>query len=156
MDYYIDNRQEKYNVNEDLENLLERVINESLKIEDVGFNYEVSISFVTNEEIKDLNKEYRGMDKETDVLSFPMEDDFPSDIPLLGDIVISIEKAEEQANEFGHSIEREIAYLACHSMFHLLGYDHMDEDEKKIMRLKEKQVMKNLGIFKDLSNNEDQ
>ena len=149
MNYYIDNRQSKYEITEELEKLIELVILESLKIEGLDDNKEISISFVDNKEIKELNKEYRGVDKETDVLSFPLEDDFGVDDELLGDIIISIEKADEQSREFGHSIIREIGYLTAHSMFHLMGYDHLNEEDKEIMRGKEKQVMKNLMIFKN-------
>lgn len=147
--YYIDNRQSKYEITEELEKLLELVINEALMVEGISKDYEVSISFVGNSEIRELNREYRGVDSETDVLSFPMEDEFEISTLLLGDIIISIERAKEQSLEYGHTLEREIAYLTAHSMFHLMGYDHMNEEEKKIMRNKEKQVMKNLGIFKE-------
>jgi probable rRNA maturation factor len=147
--YYIDNRQSKYEITEELEKLLELVINEALMVEGISKDYEVSISFVENSEIRELNREYRGVDSETDVLSFPMEDEFEISTLLLGDIIISIERAKEQSLEYGHTLEREIAYLTAHSMFHLMGYDHMNEEEKKIMRNKEKQVMKNLGIFKE-------
>lgn len=149
MRYYIDNRQSEYEITEEIEKLLEAVIDEALKVEGLTKNYEVSISFVNNSEIRELNREYRGVDKETDVLSFPMEDEFEISTPLLGDIIISMEKAEEQSIEYGHTLEREVAYLTAHSMFHLMGYDHMTEDEKEIMRGKEKQVMKSLGIFKE-------
>ena len=77
-----------------------------------------------------------------------MEDEFGMDVPLLGDIVISVEKALEQSNEYGHSLDRELSYLACHSMFHLMGYDHIEIEEKQEMRSKEKAVMKDLGIYK--------
>lgn len=150
MDYYIDNRQDKYEITGNLEKIIEDIINESLKVEGLSNNYEVSISFVENDEIRVLNKEYRGVDKETDVLSFPLEDDFQVTTPLLGDIIISMDKALEQASEYGHTIEREIAYLIAHSMFHLMGYDHINDDEKEIMRKQEKQVMKNLMIYRDL------
>ncbi len=150
MNFDIDNRQEQYDITEEMINLIERVIRESLRVEGIGENYEVSISFVDNEEIKALNREFRGVDRETDVLSFPMEDEFDFSIPLLGDIVISLEKADEQAKDYGHTLEREVAYLTCHSMFHLMGYDHMNEDEKRIMREKEKEVMRNLRIFKNI------
>ncbi len=149
MEYYIDNRQSKYEITKDLEDLLEKVILESLSVEGIEGNFEVSISFVENAEIRELNRQYRNVDSETDVLSFPMEDEFDLGSPILGDIIISIEKADEQSIEFGHSIEREIAYLTCHSMFHLMGYDHMMEEDKIVMRNKEKQVMKNLKIFKE-------
>ena len=148
MEYYIDNRQNKIEITSELEKIIESVVVESLKVEGLSQDVEVSISFVENEEIKELNKEYRGIDEITDVLSFPMDSQIVVPMPLLGDIIISIEKAIEQSNEFGHSIDREISYLIAHSMFHLMGYDHLVEEEKNRMRLKEKQVMKNLGIFK--------
>ncbi len=150
MDYFIDNRQSKYSVTKEMKILIENIINEALKVEGLSNNYEVSISFVENDEIKALNREYRVVDKETDVLSFPMDDEFQISTPLLGDIIISMEKANEQATIYGHTIEREIGYLIAHSMFHLMGYDHLIDAEKKIMREKEKQVMKNLKIFKDI------
>lgn len=149
MQYYIDNRQSKYEITSETEELIQKVILESLKVEGLDDNFEVSISFVENSEIRDLNNQYRNVDSDTDVLSFPMEDEFDYGTPLLGDIIISVEKADEQSREFGHSLQREIAYLTCHSMFHLLGYDHMNDEEKNEMRNKEKQVMKNLKIFKD-------
>ena len=111
---------------------------------------EISLSLVGNKEIHQLNKQYRGKDSPTDVLSFPMleeDDDLDQEMILLGDIIISIPKAQEQAIEYRHSFEREIYYLTIHSMFHLLGYDHMEEEDKQIMRGKEKQVIKNLNIY---------
>lgn len=149
MEIYIDNRQDKFDLDNSIEDLLEDVIRESLLVEGIGLDYEISVSFVDNEEIRQLNRDYRNIDKETDVLSFPMEEDFMIPMPLLGDIIISVEKAAEQAEDFGHSLEREITYLTAHSMFHLMGYDHMEEDEKRIMRDKEKQVMKRIEMFKD-------
>ena len=148
MDVFLDNRQEKIEVEEKILDTLILVIKESLKVEGLGEDYEVSISFVDNEEIKVLNRDYRGVDSETDVLSFPIDEDFIVPVPLLGDIIISVEKALEQSEEYGHSLERELSYLTCHSMLHLLGYDHMIDSEKKLMRDKEKIIMKNLGLFK--------
>lgn len=148
MDVFLDNRQKKIEVEEKILDTLILVIKESLKVEGLGEDYEVSISFVDNEEIKILNREYRGVDSETDVLSFPIDEDFIVPVPLLGDIIISVEKALEQSEEYGHSLERELSYLTCHSMLHLLGYDHMIDSEKKLMRDKEKIIMKNLGLFK--------
>lgn len=148
MEIYIDNRQTEIKLSEEIEELFQKVIKESLLVEDRSLDYEVSVSLVNNQEIKELNRDYRGVDSETDVLSFPLDDDFDMDIPLLGDIIISVEKALEQAEEYGHSLEREIAYLIAHSMFHLMGYDHLEIEEKEEMRNKEKLVMKNLGIFK--------
>ena len=113
-------------------------------------NCEFSVSFVDREEIKKLNSTYRGVDKVTDVLSFPQFEDFselPEDqIICLGDIVICEDRAKEQAEEFGHSYEREIIYLFTHSVLHLLGYDHMDEDEKAEMREREEEVMMELKL----------
>ncbi len=150
MNIFINDEQEKIKLDNNMNDLLEKVVKECLKLENLGTNYEVSITFVDNKEINRLNKLYRNIDKHTDVLSFPTfdgEEDVPY-APLLGDIIISIETAKKQSEEFGHTIEREIAYLTAHSMFHLLGYDHLVEDEKCEMREMEKQVMKNLGIFK--------
>ena len=150
MEIYINNRQDKVEIDENIYDILKEVIKECLILEGKSLNYEISLSFVDNKEIRALNREYRNVDRETDVLSFPMgEEDFLVPLPLLGDIIISAEKALEQSKEYGHSLLREISYLTAHSMFHLLGYDHMEEDEKEIMRQKEKDVMKKLKIFKE-------
>lgn len=114
-------------------------------------NIEISVSFVPSEEMKALNFEYRGIDSVTDVLSFPMFENV-EDIRetegevLLGDVVICPERAKSQAHEYGHSVKREFTYLFVHSVFHLLGYDHMDEDERKEMRKKEEKVMSLLDL----------
>ena len=150
MEIYIENIQKKIEINNDINDIIERTIKESLLLERGSLNYEVSVSIVDNDEIKKLNKEYRGIDEETDVLSFPIDDDFIMEGPLLlGDIIISGEKALEQAEEYNHSLYREISYLTAHSMLHLMGYDHMIDDEKSIMRQKEKEIMRRLEIFKD-------
>lgn len=150
MEVYIDNRQDEITIDDELIELMEKVMKECLALEEKSLDTEISVSFVNNKEIQELNREYRNVDSSTDVLSFPMTDDFSLiHIPILGDIVISLEKALSQAEEYGHSFNREVAYLTAHSMFHLLGYDHMKEDEKQVMRKKEKQVMKSLGIFKN-------
>ena len=114
---------------------------------------EISVTFVDMDEIHELNKEYRDVDRPTDVLSFPQFSDLEEEIPevgeiCLGDVVICKEKAEQQAEEFGHSFEREIVYLFVHSVLHLLGYDHMEEDEKACMRAREEQIMEHLGVFR--------
>lgn len=122
----------------------------TLQQENVLVPCEISFSLVIPEEIQELNAEYRNIDKETDVLSFPMleflEDEdmltYETGIPvMLGDIVISTTRAAEQAEAYGHSLEREICYLSVHSVLHLLGYDHMEEDEKRVMRAREKAIM---------------
>ncbi len=114
---------------------------------------EISVTFVDLDEIHELNKQYRGVDKPTDVLSFPQFDDLEEEIPevceiCLGDVVICEQKAREQAEEFGHSFERELVYLFTHSVLHLLGYDHTEEDEKKAMRAREEEIMKQIGLMR--------
>ena len=115
-----------------------------------GERAELSVTFVSPQEIRELNRDYRNMDSVTDVLSFPQFEQ-PADMPeegeiCLGDVVICKEQAERQAEEFGHSFEREIIYLFTHSVLHLLGYDHMTEEDKAGMRAKEEAVMNYLGI----------
>ena len=140
-----------------LEKDLEKVIREVLKLENIDEEKcEISLSFVDEEKIRQLNRDFRSIDRVTDVLSFPIEDFFNEDRKILlekpylmlGDVVICLDVARRQAKELGHSFEREIMYLTCHSILHLLGYDHMEDNDKKIMRAKEKEVMKNLGVFK--------
>lgn len=150
MEIYIDNRQNKIKISKEISDIIEEVIKEICLDELNSLDYEVSISLVDNEEIRALNSEYRDIDKETDVLSFPMDQEFTiPGLEILGDIIISMEKAVEQANEFSHSLERELAYLTAHSLYHLLGYDHMEEEEKTIMRQKEKNMMRKMKIFKN-------
>src|SRR5699024_3802043 len=150
MEIYIENRQTKLDINEEMYEVVENVVKECLLEEKKDINIEVSVSFVDNEQIQLLNKNYRNVDSKTDVLSFPMKNQLNIPIVPLGDIIISLEKASEQAKDFGHSFIREVAYLTAHSMFHLLGYDHeLGMEERNIMREKEKRVMKKLKIFKD-------
>lgn len=153
MNIEITNAQDKVKFEEDIKGKIMSVVEESLKHEGWGTNYEVSILFVDNEEIKRLNFEFRGIDRPTDVLSFPLvskdEHDEFLEYNLLGDIVISLEKALEQSREYGHSFEREIAFLVCHSMFHLMGYDHDNDERAKEMRGKEELVLSSLGIVRE-------
>ncbi|MBQ7036084.1 MAG: rRNA maturation RNase YbeY [Clostridia bacterium] len=114
-----------------------------------GEKCEVSVMIVDNAAIKELNAQWRNIDRATDVLSFPMGDDSP----LLGDIVLSLEKAYEQANEYGHSPAREIGFLTVHSMLHLYGYDHMEEDERVEMRRMEEKILKKLGLVRSMEEN---
>ena len=111
---------------------------------------QISLTLISPEEIRSLNRDYRGVDSVTDVLSFPQfesPEDFPEVGELcLGDVVICAERAEEQAEEYGHSKERELVYLFVHSLLHLLGYDHMEEDEKRVMREKEEHVMEHVDL----------
>ncbi len=153
MTVLIDNRTDAP-LTKDQETLLEKVCKESLKLEDFEDNCEISISIVDNEEIRQLNKQFRDIDRETDVLSFPLltfeegeyADVNEKDEIVLGDIIISIEKAKAQAEEYGHSFEREIAFLTAHSMLHLLGYDHMVLEEEEEMFAKQKEILIQAGI----------
>lgn len=111
---------------------------------------EISLTLVDAEEIQQLNRDYRNVDKVTDVLSFPQYDDL-NELPeegeiMLGDVIICRQRAEEQAEEFGHSVEREMVYLFVHSVCHLLGYDHMEDEEKAEMRAKEESVMEQINV----------
>ena len=114
----------------------------------------VNIVLTNPENIRKMNKEYRNIDKETDVLSFPMFEKYELEErkslneDILGDIVISIERVKEQANEYGHSFERELSYMAVHGFYHLMGYDHIDEEDKVIMRQKEEVVLEKMKILK--------
>lgn len=152
MEIILDNRQDKIKVSEDLLGKINDIIVETLYYEGYDDNYEVSLSFVENEEIHELNREYRGVDRATDVLSFPLlTDEFDVEIEeeSLGDIVISLERALEQSEEYDHSFEREVCFLVCHSMFHLLGYDHDTEENTKDMRKREEDVLNKLNITRE-------
>lgn len=116
---------------------------------DFEVGYYVSVSFVDNDEIRELNRTYRNVDSVTDVLSFPMEEIDGRGVELLGDVIICVDRATEQAQELGHSVEREITYLSVHSFLHLLGYDHEEDDDKSEMRALEKEIMAELKIFKN-------
>ena len=115
---------------------------------------EMSILLCDNTKIHELNKEYRGIDRPTDVLSFALNEgeDYEGseeEHHLLGDMIISLERAREQAIEYGHSFERELAYLTTHSCLHILGYDHMNDEEKKEMRIEEEFILGNLGYVRE-------
>ena len=114
----------------------------------------VNMIFTTPEEIRKINKQFRKIDKVTDVLSFPMfaKEEISKIKPngiqdILGDIVICIQKVQEQAIEYGHSFKRELAYMVVHSFYHLMGYDHIEENDKKEMRIKEEKILKDLSII---------
>lgn len=140
--------------NIEYENLLNTVLKKCFEEEKINDkNLYVNIVLTNPKNIKKINKEQRNINKETDVLSFPMfekeelENLNNSNEDILGDIVISIEQVKKQAIEYGHSFEREIAYMAVHGFYHLLGYDHMEENDKKIMRQKEENILKKLKIL---------
>ena len=115
-------------------------------------NGEVSVTLTNNEYIHTLNKEYRGIDRPTDVLSFALNESEEPDmvdgpaVNVLGDLIISVERAEEQAADYGHSLRREVAFLTVHGMLHLLGYDHMEDEEREEMEAEQRFVMEKLGI----------
>lgn len=136
------------------EELIRKVIECVLKEEGIKKNLDVYVTLTNNETIRKVNAEQRNIDRATDVLSFPMFD--RSEIPdlkkedktedILGDIIVSIEKVKEQAEEYGHSFERELAYLVTHGMLHLLGYDHIIDEEKAVMRKREEEILGILNI----------
>ena len=150
------------------ENVIKLVVYECFKTEKIdSTNLYVSITLTNPEEIEKINMQYRNIDRPTDVLSFPMfekedlekiiHNDVDSDVfnqqeDILGDIVISIPKVYEQAEEYGHSFERELAYMVVHGFYHLMGYDHIDEEDKKVMRQKEENILEHLGIKRETDN----
>lgn len=136
-----------------LKRLVRRAARGALKYENFPYNAELSVTFTDNDGIRELNREYREKDCATDVLSFPMYDFRSGDEPAddgcaeLGDVVLSLERAEEQAKQYGHSFKREVAFLTVHSVLHLLGYDHeISEDEEKLMFAKQDEIMNILKI----------
>ena len=159
----IENEQDEIKISKEIEDTIKTVIDASLDYENCDFDSEVSVTIVNNEAIREINKETRDIDRATDVLSFPMlyfdengdiidsDFDMDGDILVLGDIVISAERAREQAEEFGHSFRREIAFLTVHSMLHLLGYAHVDDPEgEKIMFSKQEEILDKLGIKREV------
>lgn len=149
----IENKQNEVKIPTGLRMLVRRCCNAVLRMEKFSDSAEISVTFVDNAQIHELNKQYRDKDVPTDVLSFPMGENGVYDInhsngaKILGDIVISMEKAVEQADRYGHSLEREVGYLSAHSMLHLLGYDHENGGIERVrMREKEEQVMTQLGL----------
>lgn len=151
--------------NEELEAIIEKVIQKCFEVEHINpTSLYICVTLTDPKNIREINKEYRNIDKETDVLSFPMfeKDELDKLIAtnllktlnlkngalqdIMGDIIISIERVEEQAKEYGHSFEREFAYMLVHGFYHLRGYDHMEEEEKAQMREKEENVLSQLNI----------
>ena len=148
----ITNKQKAVKIPTGIRMLVRRCCNAVLKLENFEGPAEISVTFTDNAGIRELNKQYRDKDIDTDVLSFPMGENGVYDIDMetgakiLGDVVISMEKARDQAERFGHSFQREVGYLTAHSVLHLLGYDHVDNLEKVRMREKEELVMEQLGL----------
>ncbi len=146
----INNLQEEVPLEPGLESLVEKVVLAVLDQEGCREETEVSVVFTDDDYIRRLNRQYRGVDSPTDVLSFaqhegePMPDTGGED--LLGDVVISLQAADRQAREYGHGLRREVAYLAAHGVLHLLGYDHQDEGGRAAMRAKEEAALARLGL----------
>lgn len=168
---YFENSQDKETADTSLEAQVEAAIAATLDAERVEGDCEVSVTFVDNEEIRELNAQYRGIDSATDVLSFPLEEfedeewdegdgnavsgdtvtdddtDYSDEPVMLGDIVLSLERAREQAVLYGHSFEREVAFLCVHSTLHLLGYDHeTGEDDEMDMRARQRMILEGMGL----------
>lgn len=163
------------NNKENINKLVKKVLGEAFKKEVIPFNFFVLIAFITSEEIKEKNSEYRNIDKSTDILSFPVfEKDeiksliqfnkdktldlsinlkpYTNNIWSIGEIYINLEKIEEQAKEYNHSFERELAYILIHGFYHLLGYDHLTKLDQDIMREKEESILKSLNISRGNNN----
>ncbi|WCK53465.1 rRNA maturation RNase YbeY [Aneurinibacillus sp. Ricciae_BoGa-3] len=146
-------------LNEELLNLLRKVLNAAAELEEI--EGEVVVSFVDDERIHELNREYRGIDRPTDVLSFAMTeqgedeveifvDEEDQEMPtMLGDIIISIPRAKEQAEEYGHSFEREMGFLTAHGFLHLIGYDHGTEEEEKEMFGRQEEILNRVGLVRE-------
>ena len=152
---YFDNKQEKLPLHYRLKMLVREAVEATLDYEQYGNPCEVSVTFVDNEQIHEMNRKFRAVDKPTDVLSFPLFDyegtseEPPVDemLGMLGDIVLSLEQADLQAREYGHSFEREVAFLTVHSMLHLLGYDHETSEADDVeMRRKQSAIVASLGL----------
>lgn len=163
IDLIIENCQDKTEWTKELEKTVSDVCNEVLSSEECEFDAQISLTLVDDDEIRRINNEQRGIDRATDVLSFPMLEfdengncidaayEMDGDFVVLGDIVISLERAVKQSEEYGHSLIREVAFLTAHSMLHLLGYDHVDDIEgERIMFKKQEEVLNSLGIRREI------
>lgn len=153
MELLVSNEQGIHLVTPELDLLFKKVLEAVLQAEGETGEVEVSLVLVDDKKIQELNRDYRGIDRPTDVLSFPLreavEDEGPKvsvDEWLLGDIVVSMETALRQAEEYGHSLERELGFLIVHGCLHLLGYDHQREEERQVMREKEEAILTSLGL----------
>ncbi|MGG3955290.1 rRNA maturation RNase YbeY [Bhargavaea massiliensis] len=150
----IDFIDETNEITEEQIELIEQLLQHAAKEENVRDGAEVSITFVDNEKIREINRDYRGKDQPTDVISFALEEMGEEEIeivgaglpPVLGDIIISVPKAREQAEEYGHSFMRELGFLVVHGFLHLLGYDHETEEEEKVMFAKQEQLLQQFGL----------
>ncbi len=151
---HIDFHDETNTIKEEYVDMLHRLLSFAAEQENITSEAEVSVNFVDNKEIQIINRNYRQIDKPTDVISFALEEEgegeikvIGEEIPIvLGDIIISVDKAQEQALEYNHSFERELGFLALHGFLHLLGYDHMQEDEEKRMFGRQEEILDEFGL----------
>ena len=139
MEILINNLQEELEITDEITDLIKKISRKVLAVEDI--DKEVSIALVDNQYIKELNDKYRSKNEATDVLSFPQDDQ-----DLLGDVIISVPRAKEQAKEYNHSLAREVGFLTVHGMLHLNGYDHHQPQKKKVMRAKEEEILAEFNL----------
>jgi len=144
---YFENAQDKHKVGISLRRLVRRAVRDTLRFENIRKSAEVSVTFTDNEGIRAINRAHREIDAPTDVLSFPLFEEDAKGGVMLGDIVLSLEKCAAQAEEFGHSFERECAFLTVHSTLHLLGYDHVDSEADELdMRRRQTKIVTGMGL----------
>ncbi|QYF85503.1 rRNA maturation RNase YbeY [Brevibacterium sp. PAMC21349] len=144
-------------VTEEAQQLVESILQFAARKENIEKDTELSVTFVDNDRIREINKEYRHKDSATDVISFALEEMGEDEVEIvgaemprmLGDIIISIERTKEQAEEYGHSFDRELGFLALHGFLHLLGFDHMNEEDEKVMFTKQKEILEEYGLSRE-------
>ena len=154
MRQYVEINYEEIEENDKYNNLINTVIQKCFEVEEIqNTKLYINVILTIPSKIREINKKFRNIDKETDVLSFPMfEKDEIRNVTeeeVLGDIIISVDRVKEQAEEYGHSFERELSYMLVHGFYHLMGEDHIEEEDKKIMRAKEENVLNMLGITRE-------
>jgi probable rRNA maturation factor len=153
----IDLMDETNEVTEEAQQLVESILQFAARKENIEKDTELSVTFVNNDRIREINKEYRHKDSATDVISFALEEMGEDEVEIvgaemprmLGDIIISIERTKEQAEEYGHSFDRELGFLALHGFLHLLGFDHMNEEDEKVMFTKQKEILEEYGLSRE-------
>ncbi|CAH0229868.1 rRNA maturation RNase YbeY [Peribacillus sp. NPDC101481] len=153
----IDLMDETNEVTEEAQHLVESILQFAARKENIEKDTELSVTFVDNDRIREINKEYRNKDSATDVISFALEEMGEDEVEIvgaemprmLGDIIISIERTKEQAEEYGHSFDRELGFLALHGFLHLLGFDHMNEEDEKVMFTKQKEILEEYGLSRE-------